>query len=417
MTGNQCTLDEGSWNQGAVLRVSEISRIIAALLEDDRLRGVWVSGEVTNYKRHDMSGHRYFSLSEKSGGTSAVLNCVMWRTGAAKLTFEPADGMNVMAFGDIGHYAPQGKYQFYVKELRQAGLGEKYLLVERWKRELEAEGVFAPERKVRLPPFPRRVGVVTSGTGAVLHDIRNVIARRYPVEIVLSPTAVQGDGAHQEITDAIRRIDGCVDVIIIARGGGSFEDLFPFNHPDVVRTIASCRTPVISAIGHEVDVTLADFAADIRAPTPSAAAELAVPDRAALFEELSASRRKMRGQIEARLVRACETVRDLRERLHPRKILRKIADRREYADSLVEQLGRSYRSRLERERLGIGRLSAIIEGYNPVRTLERGYCLAVRNGGIVRSAGLIKPDDSLSLKFSDGSAEVNVRKVKYGKDV
>ena len=185
--------------------------------------------------------------------------------------------MEVIITGSVRVYPPHGAYQIQVKEMTRGGAGEKYLLVERWKKELAAEGWFAIERKRPLPSFPTRVGVVTSETGAVIHDIRTVIARRYPVEIVISPTAVQGEDAHREIARAIERVAGRVDVVIVARGGGSFEDLFPFNHPDVVRAIAACPVPVVSAVGHEVDVTLADLAADMRAPTPSAAAELVGP--------------------------------------------------------------------------------------------------------------------------------------------
>jgi exodeoxyribonuclease VII large subunit len=416
MKPGQSTLPEGSGAPGAFLRVSEVSAIIANLLDDGRLRQIWVRGEVTNYKHH-MSGHRYFSLSEKIAGDTAVLNCVMWRADAERLGFSPGDGMDAIAFGEIGHYSPQGKYQFYVRELRQAGLGEKYLLVERWRHELEAQGCFDTGRKKPLPQYPARIGIVSSGTGAVLHDIRNVIARRYPLEIVLSPTAVQGEGAHLEISRAIRRIDGRVDVIILARGGGSFEDLFPFNHPDVVRAIADCRTPVISAIGHEVDVTLADFAADVRAPTPSAAAELAVPDRAALIDELTRIRQQMAGSLTGLLERAGENLLGLRERLHPRRLGRKIADRRESADLIAERLLRSYLSRITKERLDIGRIQAILEGHNPGRALERGYCLVERDGSLVRSVAGITKGDCLLLKFRDGRAEVRVEKVKYDTDL
>jgi len=228
--------------------------------------------------------------------------------------------MDVIAFGSVGHYSPMGRYQFYVRDVRPAGRGEKYLLVEQWKALLSEEGCFEASRKRPLPPFPSRVGVVTSETGAVLQDIRNVISRRYPLELVVSPTAVQGDLAHIEIARAIRRLFGLAEVIILARGGGSFEDLFPFNHPDVVRAVVSSPVPVVSAIGHEVDVTLADFAADVRAPTPSAAAELVVPDRMKILEELGETRRVLAGRLLAKLDRAETDLSDLRERLSPRRM-------------------------------------------------------------------------------------------------
>ncbi|HNJ80010.1 MAG TPA: exodeoxyribonuclease VII large subunit, partial [Methanoregulaceae archaeon] len=270
----------------AVFSISEISSVISSILDDTRIQDIWIRGEVTNFRPH-VSGHRYFSLSERGQNCGAVINCVMWRSDAKRIGGEFRDGMDVIAFGSITHYAPQGKYQFIARELRHAGVGEKHLLVERWKAELAAEGLFSEERKRPLPRFPMRVGVVTSETGAVLQDIRNIIARRFPLEIIVSPTAVQGESAHLEIAAALRRIDGRADVIIVGRGGGSFEDLFPFNHPDVVRALSRCSVPVVSAIGHEVDITLADFAADVRAPTPSAAAELVVQDREVLREGLT----------------------------------------------------------------------------------------------------------------------------------
>lgn len=304
-----------------VFRVSEISSIITAVLEDTRLLDIWVRGEITNFRCHT-SGHCYFSLSERNDGATAVLPCVMWKSDAKKLSFSPRDGMDVIVFGSIGHYPPQGKYQIYVKEIRHAGEGEKHLLVERWKKELTEEGIFDPARKKPLPRFPARVGVVTSETGAVLQDIRNVISRRFPLEIVVSPTIVQGDTAHSEITRALRLIDGRVDVIIIGRGGGSFEDLFPFNHPDVVRAVAACITPVVSAVGHETDFTLCDFAADIRAPTPSAAAELVVPDRALLLEGLAKYKKDIENALLNKLERACDSLTYLRESLSPRRMER-----------------------------------------------------------------------------------------------
>ena len=268
------------------LRVSELSAIIESLLDNPLLQDIVVRGEVTNYTHH-ARGHRYFSLSEKGGGnTAAVIKCVMWRSDAERLSFIPSEGMEVVVTGTVRAYAPHGTYQLQVKEMRKAGLGEKFLLIEQWKRQLAAEGCFSLERKRCLPAYPVRVGVVTSETGAVIHDIRTVIGRRYPLEIVISPTAVQGEKAHREIAGAISRLAGMVDVVIVARGGGSFEDLFPFNHPDVVRAIVACPVPVVSAIGHEVDVTLSDLAADLRAATPSAAAELAVPDRLVLAAQV-----------------------------------------------------------------------------------------------------------------------------------
>ncbi|MDD4137151.1 MAG: exodeoxyribonuclease VII large subunit, partial [Methanoregula sp.] len=345
------TPDESPAGARAPLRVSEISSLIAGLLEDPLLQDIRVRGEVTNYKHHSR-GHRYFSLSEKGGGSiAAVIKCVMWRSDADRLAFTPNEGMEVVVSGSVVVYAPHGSYQLQIRSMEKAGLGEKYLLVEQWKKELAALGLFAAERKRPLPAFPSRVGVVTSETGAVIHDIQNVIGRRYPVEIIISPTAVQGEEAHREIAAAIRRLAGLADVVIVARGGGSFEDLFPFNHPDVVKAIAACPVPVVSAIGHEVDVTLADLAADIRAPTPSAAAELVVPDRNVLRIQLQELRVQMGSALLGRVAWAKEEVTGLRDRLRPQRFLRKLDERKTVMADLADRLERGLFTRLERERL------------------------------------------------------------------
>jgi len=399
-----------------IFSVSDISRVVAGVLDDPRLQDIWIRGEITNLRLHG-SGHIYFSLSEKQDKGVALIHCVMWRSDARRLAFSPRDGMDVIAFGSIGHYAPQGKYQFYAKDIRHAGEGEKHLLVERWKSELSSEGLFDPSRKQTLPKYPVRIGVVTSSTGAVLHDIENVIQRRYPLEILVSPTAVQGDLAHVEIAGALSRIDGLVDIIIIGRGGGSFEDLFPFNHPDVVRAVARCRTPVVSAIGHETDVTLADFAADERAPTPSAAAELAVPDRAGLSENLVETRKKMGSILLSRLDTAAREIEDLRGRLSPGRLERKIFERREDLASRTERITRTFISKIERERLILAGLRTAIEGRNPAHLLSRGYCILEKDGRVVRSAADIETGDNAVARLSDGRADLVIGKVYHDKEI
>ncbi len=397
----------------APLLVSELSAIIGELLDDPRLQDIRVRGEVTNYKHHGR-GHRYFSLSEKGGGsTAAVIKCVMWRSDADRLLFTPAEGMEVIVSGSVTLYAPHGAYQLQVKKMEKAGLGEKYLLVEQWKRELASQGLFAGERKRELPAFPARIGVVTSETGAVIHDIRNVVERRYPVEIVISPTAVQGENAHQEIARAIRRLACLADVIIVARGGGSFEDLFPFNHPDVVRAIAASPVPVVSAIGHEVDVTLADLAADVRAPTPSAAAELVVPDRNVLSHRLRELRIRMDTALLGRVAWAKEEVDSLRDRLRPQRFLRRLDDRKTATADLAERLERGLITRLERDRLLLAEMRAALEGRSPRAVLARGYCVAEKNGRVVRGTGSLQKNDLLKLRFYDGSSDVTVERVDH----
>ena len=399
-----------------VLGVGELAAIIDDLLLDERLIECFVRGEVTNFRRH-ASGHCYFSLSEERDGESAVIPCVIWRRDAQHLRHGLEDGQTVIAFGSVAHYAAGGRYQFYVREAEQAGIGEKFIQVERWRCDLGAEGCFQEFRKQDLPRYPTRIGVVTSPTGAVLHDIVNVLSRRFPVELVLSPTAVQGDGAELEIAAAIRRIDGWVDVIIVARGGGAFEDLYAFNHPDVVRAIAACVTPIVSAVGHEVDVTLCDLAADLRAPTPSAAAELVAPDRAVLLEELRHARRHLADLLHDRWERADDEVRELRDRLRPGRLAFRIDRRREELAELDGRLARGRDRALERRRSELFGLAAVVRARSPFAPLARGYALVERNGSLVRAAGVLELGGLVTARFGRGRARLRVEEVCDDEDV
>ncbi|MFA4877754.1 MAG: exodeoxyribonuclease VII large subunit [Methanoregula sp.] len=395
------------------LLVSELSAIISGLLDDPRLQDIRVRGEITNYKHHGR-GHRYFSLSEKGGGsTAAVIKCVMWRSDADRLPFNPEEGMEVVVSGSVTLYAPHGAYQLQVKGMEKAGLGEKYLLVEKWKKELAADGLFSQDRKRDLPLFPKTIGVVTSETGAVIHDIRNVIERRFPLEIIISPTAVQGEGAHREIARAILRVAGRADVIIVARGGGSFEDLFEFNHPEVVRAIAASPVPVVSAIGHEVDVTLADLAADVRAPTPSAAAELVVPDRNILLIRLREQKTRLDMALQGRVTWTREEIQGLRDRLRPHRFIRKIAERKQGTADLAERLERAACTRIERERLLLSEIKTALEARSPLAVLARGYCIAEKDGKLIKRAGMLSMNDRLKIRFFKGSSQVIVERVDH----
>jgi exodeoxyribonuclease VII large subunit len=399
------------------LRVSELSAIIESLLDNPLLQDIVVRGEVTNYTHH-ARGHRYFSLSEKGGGnTAAVIKCVMWRSDAERLSFIPSEGMEVVVTGTVRAYAPHGTYQLQVKEMRKAGLGEKFLLIEQWKRQLAAEGCFSLERKRCLPAYPVRVGVVTSETGAVIHDIRTVIGRRYPLEIVISPTAVQGEQAHREIAGAISRLAGMVDVVIVARGGGSFEDLFPFNHPDVVRAIVACPVPVVSAIGHEVDVTLSDLAADLRAATPSAAAELAVPDRLVLAAQVQDLKGSLNAALQDRVTWAWDEISDLRDRLRPQKFCRKLEEKKQNIADLSDRLERAFSNLLGRERLLLAEMKTALDSRNPLAVLARGYCVAEKSGTVVKSANAITKGDRMNIRFYDGSGLVVVEDVDHERNL
>ena len=400
----------------AVLGVAEISGIISEALDDERFQDIWIRGEITSYKHHQ-SGHRYFSLSEQVSGRNYAIKCIMWRSQAQALDFEPRDGLAVIALGSVQVYEARGDLGFYVREMLPAGEGEKHLLVEKWKRELAAEGLFAEERKRPLPLFPSTVGVVTARTGAVLQDILNVIGRRFPVEIVLSSTAVQGDLAHLEIARAICILDGRVDVIIVARGGGSFDDLFPFNHPDVVRAVGCCGTPIVSAVGHEVDHVLCDLAADRRAPTPSAAAELVVPDKVELAREISGGLDRMRSSLEKKVQAAALLLEDLRFRLQPRRILRRINENREEIAERGEDLDQAIRARIDRGRSELARLKALLEGRSPLTILSRGYCIAERDGKLIRSAANLRTGDRIKLRMAGGGAKARIEEVYHEQKV
>lgn len=401
----------------APLRVSELSAIIESLLDNPLLQDILVRGEVTNYTHH-ARGHRYFSLSEKGGGnTAAVIKCVMWRSDAERLSFIPSEGMEVIVTGTVRAYAPHGAYQLQVKEIRKAGVGEKFLLIEQWKRQLAAEGCFSLERKRCLPAFPARVGVVTSETGAVIHDIRTVVGRRYPLEIIISPTVVQGEQAHTEIAAAISRIAGMVDVVIVARGGGSFEDLFPFNHPDVVRAIVACPVPVVSAIGHEVDVTLSDLAADLRAATPSAAAELAVPDRLVLISQVQDLKGRLNAALQDRVAWAWDEISDLRDRLRPQRFCRKLEERKQSIADISDRLERAFSNLLGRERLLLAEMKTALDSQNPLAVLARGYCVVEKNGTVVKSADALTKGDRMNIRFYDGRSRVIVEEVEHERDL
>ncbi|HXX64370.1 MAG TPA: exodeoxyribonuclease VII large subunit, partial [Bacteroidota bacterium] len=277
------------------LTVTELTRHIKQVLELG-FPQLSVQGEVSNFKRHT-SGHVYFTLKDEG----AQLSCVLWRSRAATMHFLPGDGLKVVASGRISVYEVRGSYQLDVQSIRPVGVGELQAAFERLKKKLAEEGLFDEARKRALPPFPRRIGIITSATGAVLHDMMNVFRRRFPsLEVILSAVRVQGAGASEEIVQALDAFNefGPPDVVILARGGGSLEDLWPFNEEPVARAIARSRAPVVSAVGHETDFTIADFVADLRAPTPSAAAELVVPDRRELLENVSDSWYRMHQAVE-----------------------------------------------------------------------------------------------------------------------
>jgi exodeoxyribonuclease VII large subunit len=384
----------------AVYTVSQVTTYLRQSLESDALlQDLWVAAEVSNL-RVSSSGHSYFTVKDEQ----SVLNCVMFRgqPGAEIL----AHGAAVSVHGKISFYAPRGSTDFMVDLAMPEGMGERYLELERLRLRLEAEGLFEASRKRRLPEFPQVVGVVTSPAGSVFHDIENVIRRRYPlVEILLSPTPVQGASAASAIAAALELLDrdGRADVIIIARGGGSLEELWPFNEESVARAIYACKTPVISAIGHETDYTIADYVADLRAPTPSAAAEVAVPEQGQLRRRLAelagVYERAATFQLENKRASAANLLRRMDQELPNLDTLRRRVD--DLARSL--QSGATNRIMLARSR--IEGLELQLSALDPTATLARGFSVVenLTSNQIVVNTSQVSPGDRLTITVADGA--------------
>jgi exodeoxyribonuclease VII large subunit len=383
--------------------VSQLTGHIRRLFEDDPVLGdVWVEGEVSNFSRAS-SGHCYFTLKD----AGAQVPCVMWRNVAQQQSYLPAGGDLVLAHGNVSVYEAGGRYQLYVDQIQPAGIGNLYLEFERLKAQLEAEGLFDPQRKRPLPALPHRIGVVTSHTAAALRDILNVLGRRYPLaEVLLSPTQVQGDAAPPQIVAAIEALNTCndIDVMIIARGGGSLEDLWAFNDERVARAVAGSRIPTVCGVGHETDFSLADFAADVRAPTPSAAAELVAPDQTELrayVAGLSAALvTALRGEIEERRWMLAEQVRALKH-LSPQA---QLAQARQRVDDLLARAEAATHHNLILSRERLAGLGGRLNSASPLGTLERGYAIVRQRetGSIVQSVEQVTRGDALDVRVVDG---------------
>jgi exodeoxyribonuclease VII large subunit len=389
--------------------VSQLTGVVRRLIESEpELSDLWVEGEISNFSRAS-SGHCYFTLKD----AGSQIGCVMWRNVAQVQDYLPLDGDQVLAHGRVGVYEAGGRYQLYVDRLRPAGIGDLYRQFELLKAQLEAEGLFAPERKRPLPPFPCRIGIVTSPTTAALRDIINVLSRRYPLaEVLLSPTQVQGAAAPSQIVTALEALNGRddVDVIIVARGGGSLEDLWAFNDESVARAIAASRIPVICGVGHETDFSLADFAADMRAPTPSAAAELVVPDQmelraqvAGLSNALAAALRGMIDQGHWQLSEQVQRLRLLSPGVQLTQARQRVDDLLGRADAAMR-----YDLAVRRERL-LGTTGRLV-GVGPLATLGRGYAIVRhrQTDTVVRSVTQVSPGDALDIRVTDGKFEADV---------
>lgn len=392
--------------ESAVLSVSQLNEYLKMLLDgNELLSNVYVRGEISNFKCYQSSGHLYFTLKDDDG----QLRAVMFRMHASRLKFMPSDGMKVIARGRVSIYPQSGQYQLYAEELVPDGAGSLAMRYEQLRRKLEAEGLFDLSRKKPLPEMPMRVGVITSPSGAAVHDIKNVLGRRFPMaEMILFPSAVQGAEAPPQLRAGIEffGMTRLCDVIIIGRGGGSAEDLWAFNDELLARAIAACPIPVISAVGHESDFTICDFVADRRAPTPSAAAELAVPDKNELLGKLFMKEDRIRTLVAGKLTQE----RRYLERLAASPIWQKperIFDRpRMRLSDAEDRLTLSIERKTEKGRHRLAEISGRLDALSPLGVLARGYTTVSRDGVTLTRACEVKPQDRLEIRFADGRISV-----------
>ena len=391
-----------------IITVSEVNQVVKLLLENEPLlRNLSVRGELSNYKIHS-TGNHFFTLKDAGG----ALQCVMFKGAAGKIRFRPENGMKVVATGRIGAFPRDGVYQLYCDALIPEGTGDLALAFEQLKARLHAEGLFDPSHKKPLPRYPQRIALVTSGTGAAVRDMIRILRRRYPLaKVIVLPVRVQGAGAAAEIAGAIRYADHwhIGDVIITGRGGGSMEDLWAFNEERVARAIYACQTPVISAVGHEPDVTISDFVADVRASTPSNAAEIAVPDQVELRRLLRDRQARMEGSETARL----ETLRQRRTELAGKRVMRDqmayVQDQRMELVHLQKRLGDLASALLARKRQRFAALAASLDAMSPLKVLGRGYAMARgADGTILKSWRDVTPGDAVQVTLGEGGFAATV---------
>lgn len=395
-----------------VLSVSQLNRYIKMNFDaDENLANIFISGEISNFTNHYRTGHLYFTLKDDS----AAVRAVMFNSSAKRLKFMPEDGMKVIARGRVSVYEASGQYQLYVDDMQPDGVGALNLAYEQLKEKLQKEGLFSELHKKPLPPYPEKVGVITSPTGAAVRDIINVLGRRFPyAEIVFCPVLVQGDGAHLQLTDAVNLFNSerAADVIIIGRGGGSIEDLWEFNDEGLARAVYNSDIPVISAVGHETDFTICDFVADMRAPTPSAAAELAVPDANELQYALSALKNRM-------FLNVSSGIADRRSRLEylmSKGVLKSpdemLSNRSQRLDTAFSKMLSSYENRIGGKKVEFISTATALSKLDPMSVLMRGFAfVSDKNGKNVYSSQALAKGDKINVRFHDGSAVCEVKEI------
>ncbi len=393
-----------------IFTVSQLNDHIRQVLrQDPRLDQVWVRGEISNFTNHS-SGHYYFTLKDKG----SQISCVSFRSTNRSLRFIPESSMKVLIFGTLDVYTVRGQYQLQVLDMRLDGIGELYKAFEQLRAKLEAEGLFDRSRKRALPLFPRRIGVVTSPTGAAIHDILQVLGRRYPTDVLLAPAIVQGDMSAPSIVKAIEELNRTnVDVIIVGRGGGSLEDLWSFNEESVARAIFSSKVPVISAVGHETDNTIADLVADLRAPTPSAAAEIVVPDSSDLKRLVGSLSRRMEIAVTRHMSGLSDRTAYLAGRIGPERLQDFLNHNYQRVDEMSIRLERHGSRVLESRRSSLSSLAGRLNAVSPLSTLERGYCITMLADGsrLVSCVDDVHDGDHLKMRVKDGIIHCGVNKI------
>lgn len=393
----------------SILTVSQLNRYMSfKIKEDTKLRGLLVKGEISGFTHHMRTGHFYFTLKDSSSSIKAV----MFSSYAASLKFMPQSGMNVIVMGSLQVFERDGVYQLYVTDIQPDGIGAQYLAFEQLKEKLAAEGLFEPIYKKPLPKFPKRVGIVTAKGGAALRDILNIIGRRYPFcEAIVFPCVVQGEYAVDSICEALEFADssGC-DVIICGRGGGSPEDLFAFNSEKIARTVFAMNTPVISAVGHETDTTLIDFVSDLRAPTPSAAAELAVPDTASLSAAVDSYKNALDNAFATVIARKRHELMAIESELKNYAPSAALSAMREKLASNEIRLSEAMKSCIEKKKAVIGSRAAALDSLSPLKIMSRGYSLVYKENELIKSADELSEGDRITVRFADNEASAVIVK-------
>ncbi len=394
------------FEEKGIYTVHEFTLAIKSILTGSRLSDVWIRGEISNFTNHN-SGHRYFTLKDKG----SQLQCVMFKWHGNNLRFELEHGMKVIVLGDIDVYEQRGQYQLRVRAIRPDGIGELYKAYEQLKNKLAMEGLFSPKHKKPLPEFPKRIGIATSPTGAVLHDILTVLKRRYPVNVLFMPTVVQGEYAAESIARSISALNNTdIDMIIMGRGGGSIEDLWAFNEELVARAIFNSKIPVISAVGHETDYTIADFVADVRAPTPSAAAEIAVPDRQELCNRITSLGDRLTEIQRHNINDKINYLAQLKATIEPGFLLDKVSHHMQYKDDLARRQTLSIRRILGVKESLFAAHAGKLDAVSPLGTLSRGYSITLKmpDKTLVRNTDDVEKRDELQIVVNDGKIKCHV---------